>query len=42
MAYEPSFERTDVIDALCMEIAELVGMLSPQAPWQRTPRCAVS
>ncbi len=21
MAYEPSFERTDVIDALCMEIA---------------------
>lgn len=21
MAYEPSFERTDVIDTLCMEIA---------------------
>lgn len=32
MAYEPSFERTDIIEALCMEIAELVGMLSPQAP----------
>lgn len=32
MPYEPSFERTDAIDALCMEIAELVGMLSPQAP----------
>lgn len=32
MACEPPFERTDAIDALCMEIAELVGMLSPQAP----------
>lgn len=32
MAYEPSFERTDLIDALCMEIAELIGMLSPQTP----------
>jgi len=37
MAYEPSFERTDVIDALCMEIAELVGMLSPQAPLSTSP-----
>ena len=37
MAYEPSFERTDVIDALCMEIAELVGMLSPQAPLSTNP-----
>ena len=37
MAYEPSFERTDLIDALCMEIAELVGMLSPQAPLSTSP-----
>ena len=37
MAYELSFERTDVIDALCMEIAELVGMLSPQAPLSTSP-----
>ena len=37
MAYEPSFERTDVIDALCMEIAELVGMLSPQALLSTSP-----
>lgn len=37
MAYEPSFERTDAIDALCMEIAELVGMLSPQAPLSASP-----
>ena len=37
MAYEPSFERTDVIDALCMEIAELVVMLSPQAPLATNP-----
>ena len=37
MAYEPSFERTDVIDTLCMEIAELVGMLSPQTPLSTSP-----
>ena len=37
MAYEPSLERTDVIDALCMEIAELVGMLSPQTPLSTSP-----
>ncbi len=37
MAYEPSFERTDLIDVLCMEIAELVGMLSPQAPLSTSP-----
>lgn len=37
MLYEPSFERTDVIDALCMEIAELVGMLSPQTPLSTSP-----
>lgn len=34
MACEPPFERTD---ALCMEIAELVGMLSPQAPLATNP-----
>lgn len=32
MAYEPPLQRNDAIDSLCMEIAELVGMLSPQAP----------
>jgi len=37
MAYEPSFERTNAIVALCMEIAELVGMLSPQAPLSTSP-----
>ena len=37
MAYEPSFKRSDVIDALCMEIAELVGTLSPQAPLSTSP-----
>ena len=37
MPYEPSFGRTDVIDALCMEIAELVGMLSSQAPLSTSP-----
>ena len=37
MPYEPSFQRTDAIDALCMEIAELVGMLSPQTPLSTSP-----
>ena len=37
MAYEPPFERNDRIDTLCMEIAELVGMLSPQAPLAKSP-----
>ena len=37
MAYEPPFERTDAIDALYMEIAELVVMLSPQAPLATSP-----
>ena len=37
MACEPPFERTDAIDALCMEIAELVVMLSPQAPLATNP-----
>lgn len=31
MAYEPPFNRTAKIDALCMEIAELVGMITPSA-----------
>lgn len=37
MAYEPPFRRNDAIDSLCMEIAELVGMLSPQAPLAKSP-----
>ncbi len=37
MAYEPPFERNDHIDALCMEIAELVGMVSPQSDLAKNP-----
>ena len=37
MSYEPPFARTARIDALCMEIAELVGMISPQAEFARNP-----
>ena len=37
MAYLPPFEHNDTIDALCMEIAELVGMLSPEAPLAKSP-----
>lgn len=37
MTDESSFERTDIIDALCMEIAELVGMLSSQARLSTNP-----
>lgn len=37
MAYEPPLQRNDAIDSLCMEIAELVGMLSPQAPLAKSP-----
>ena len=37
MAYEPPFQRNDAIDALCMEIAELVGMVSPQAAFASSP-----
>ena len=37
MPYEPPFERNDRIDSLCMEIAELVGMISPQAPLTNSP-----
>lgn len=37
MAYEPPFERNDRIVSLCMEIAELVGMLTPEAPLAKSP-----
>lgn len=37
MAYEPPFERNNRIDALCMEIAELVGMVSPQGDLAKSP-----
>lgn len=37
MPCEPPFERNDKIDALCMEVAELVGMISPQAPLAKSP-----
>lgn len=38
MPYEPPFARNDKIDNLCMEIAELVGMLSPEAPLATSPK----
>lgn len=37
MPYEPPFERNDRIDSLCMEIAELVGTLSADAPLTKSP-----
>lgn len=37
MPYEPPFERNDRIDSLCMEIAELVGMVAPEAPLAKSP-----
>lgn len=37
MGYEPPFERTPEIDALCMEIAELVGMLHPSSSLGTSP-----
>lgn len=37
MSYEPPFERNDSIDSLCMEIAELVGMISPEAEFAKSP-----
>lgn len=37
MPYQPPFERNDTIDSLCMEIAELVGMLAPKAPLAKSP-----
>ncbi|WP_026460302.1 Fic family protein [Schaalia suimastitidis] len=37
MAYEPPFQRNDAIDTLCMEIAEFIGMISPQAPLLKSP-----
>lgn len=37
MAYVPPFERNDQIDSLCMEIAELVGKISPQSNFAASP-----
>ena len=37
MPYEPPFQRNYTIDTLCMEIAELVGMISPQAEFAKSP-----
>ena len=37
MPYEPPFARNDAIDSLCMEIAELVGMIPPDAPLANSP-----
>ena len=37
MGYEPPFERTPEIDDLCMEIAELVGMLHPASDLGTSP-----
>ncbi|WP_241157346.1 Fic family protein [Adlercreutzia sp. ZJ242] len=37
MPYEPPFNRNDRIAQLCMEVAELVGMVSPQADLAASP-----
>lgn len=37
MAYEPPFKRTGRIESLCIEIAELVGRVSPQADLAKSP-----
>lgn len=37
MPYEPPFERNNQIDSLCMQIAELVGMVSPHADFVKSP-----
>lgn len=37
MTYKPPFERNDRIDSLCMEVAELVGMLSADVPLAKSP-----
>lgn len=37
MSYEPPFQRSDAIDTLCMDIAELVGRLTPQIPLAKSP-----
>lgn len=37
MPYEPPFERNDRIDTLCMEIAEMVGRISPRADFAKNP-----
>lgn len=35
--YQPPFKRNDRIDSLSMEIAELVGMVSPEMPLSKSP-----
>lgn len=37
MPYEPPFEGNDAIDSLCIEIGELVGMISSDAPLATSP-----
>ena len=37
MVYQPPFRKNNRIDLLCMEIAELVGMLSPETPLAKSP-----
>lgn len=37
MPYAPPFNRNDRIDSLCMEIAELVGMIPPDAALAKSP-----
>lgn len=37
MSYEPPFKTNNAIDALCMEVAELVGMLSSQGSFIKSP-----
>lgn len=37
MPYVPPFNRNDRIDSLCMEIAELVGMIPSDAPLAKSP-----
>lgn len=37
MPYKPPFNRNDRIDSLCMEIAELVGMIPSDAPLAKNP-----
>ncbi len=38
MTYQPPFEDNAKIDSLCMEIAELVGMVRPQGDFARSPK----
>jgi Fic family protein len=37
MSYEPPFIRNSRIDELCMEIAELIGMISPDSRFAKSP-----